>query len=238
MKLDILVFAVHPDDAELGCSGTILKHIAAGSRVGIVDLTRGELGTRGTAETRDKEAADSAEILGLHARENLGMRDGFFKNDEEHQLQVISMIRKYRPDIVLSNALHDRHPDHGRAGDLVNDAMFLSGLSKVKTDIDGEDQEAWRPAMLLQYVQDRYIKPDILIDVTEFWDRKMEAIHAFSTQFFNPDNDDQGTYISSPEFLKIIEARGRDLGKYIGATYAEGFTSRKYLGVDNLFQLR
>lgn len=238
MKLDILVFAVHPDDAELGCSGTILKHIAAGSRVGIVDLTRGELGTRGTAETRDKEAADSAEILGLHARENLGMRDGFFKNDEEHQLRVISMIRKYKPEIVLSNALHDRHPDHGRAGDLVNDAMFLSGLSKVKTDIDGEDQEAWRPGMLLQYVQDRYIKPDILIDVTEFWDTKMEAIHAFSTQFFNPDNDDQGTYISSPEFLKIIEARGRDLGKYIGATYAEGFTSRKYLGVDNLFQLR
>lgn len=238
MKLDILVFAVHPDDAELGCAGTILKHIAAGSRVGIVDLTRGELGTRGTAEIRDKEAADSAEILGLHARENLGMRDGFFKNDEEHQLRVISMIRKYRPEIVLSNALHDRHPDHGRAGDLVNDAIFLSGLSKVKTDIDGEDQEAWRPGMLLQYVQDRYIEPDILIDVTDFWDTKMEAIHAFSTQFFNPDNDDQGTYISSPEFLKIIDARGRDLGKYIGATYAEAFTSRKYLGVENLFQLR
>ena len=238
MKLDILVFAVHPDDAELGCSGTILKHIAAGKKVGIVDLTRGELGTRGTAETRDEEAARSAEILGLHARENLRMRDGFFKNDEEHQLQVIRSIRKYRPEIVLSNALHDRHPDHGRAGELVNDAVFLSGLSKIDTELNGEKQEPWRPEMLLQYIQDRYIEPDILIDVTEFWDKKMESVHAFSTQFFNPDNDDQGTYISSPEFLKIIDARARDLGKYIGATYAEGFTSRKYLGVDDLFQLR
>lgn len=238
MKLDMLVFAVHPDDAELGCSGTILKHIAAGKKVGIIDLTRGELGTRGTAETRDEEAARSAEILGLHARENLRMRDGFFKNDEEHQLQIIQMLRKYRPEIVLSNALHDRHPDHGKAGDLVNDSMFLSGLAKVITHLDGEEQAAWRPGLILQYVQDRYIEPDILIDVTEFWDKKMEAIHAFSTQFFNPENDDQGTYISSPEFLKVIDARARDLGKYIGATYAEGFTSRKYLGVDNLFQLR
>jgi len=238
MKLDILVFAVHPDDAELGCSGTILKHIAAGKKVGIVDLTRGELGTRGTADTRDEEAAKSAVILGLHARENLRMRDGFFKNDEEHQLQVIRMIRKYRPEIVLSNASHDRHPDHGRAGDLVNDALFLSGLKKVKTELDGSDQEAWRPKILLQYIQDRYIEPDILIDVTDYWDTKMEAVHAFSTQFFNPNNDDHVTYISSPKFLKMIEARARDLGKYIGATYAEGFTSRKYLGVDDLFQLR
>lgn len=238
MKLDILVFAVHPDDAELGCSGTILKHIAAGRKVGIVDLTRGELGTRGTAETRDAEAAKSAAILGLHARENLQMRDGFFKNDEEHQLEVIRMVRKYKPEIILSNALHDRHPDHGRAGDLVNDAVFLSGLSKITTELNGEQQVPWRPEMVLQYIQDRYIEPDILIDVTDFWEKKMEAIHAFSTQFFNPDNDDQVTYISSPEFLKVIDARARDLGKYIGAKYAEGFTSRKYLGVDNLFQLR
>jgi N-acetylglucosamine malate deacetylase 1 len=238
MKLDILVFAVHPDDAELGCSGTILKHIAAGKKAGIVDLTRGELGTRGTAEIRDKEAARSAEILGLHARENLAMRDGFFKNDEEHQLQIIQMIRKYRPEIVLCNALHDRHPDHGRAGDLVNDALFLSGLAKVPTSYEGKEQQAWRPRLALQYIQDRYIKPDILIDVSDFWDKKMEAIHAFSTQFFNPDNDDQGTYISSPEFLKVIDARARDLGKYIGATHAEGFTSRKYLAVNDLFQLR
>src|SRR5688500_18196853 len=152
MKLDILVFAVHPDDAELGCSGTILKHIAAGKKVGIVDLTRGELGTRGSAEIRDEESARSAVILGLHAREILRMKDGFFKNDEDHQLQIIRMIRKYRPEIVLSNACHDRHPDHGRAGDLVNDALFLSGLSKVKTDLDGEDQIAWRPVLLLQYI--------------------------------------------------------------------------------------
>jgi len=238
MKLDILVFAVHPDDAELGCSGTILKHIAAGRKVGIIDLTRGELGTRGTAEIRDEEAARSAKILGLHVRENLGMRDGFFKNDEEHQLQVIRSIRKYRPEIILANALHDRHPDHGRAGDLINDAVFLSGLAKVPTELDGKKQSPWRPEMLLQYIQDRYIEPDILIDVTDFWDKKMESIHAFSTQFFNPDNDDDGTYISSPEFLKIIDARARDLGKYIGATYAEGFTSRRYLGVDDLFQLK
>lgn len=238
MKLDLLVFAVHPDDAELGCSGTILKHIAAGKKVGIIDLTRGELGTRGTPEIRDEEAARSAKILGLHIRENLRMRDGFFKNDEEHQLQVIRMIRKYRPEIVLSNALHDRHPDHGRAADLVYDALFISGLSKVKTDLDGIDQEAWRPSLLLQFIQDRYIEPDILIDVTDFWDQKLESIHAYSTQFFNTENDNQGTYISSPDFLKVIEARARDLGKYIGATYAEGFTSRKYLGVDDLFQLR
>ena len=164
MKLDILVFAVHPDDAELGCSGTILKHIAAGKKVGIIDLTRGELGTRGTAETRDQESADSSRILGIHVRENLGMRDGFFKNDEEHQLKIIQVIRKYNPEIVLSNALYDRHSDHGRGGDLVNDAVFLGGLAKIKTELNGVDQGAFRPRLLLQYIQDRYIKPDILID--------------------------------------------------------------------------
>jgi len=148
------------------------------------------------------------------------------------------MIRKYQPEMVLSNALHDRHPDHGRAGDLVYDASFLSGLAKVKTFYEDVEQQAWRPNMLLQYIQDRYIEPDILIDVTEFWDKKMESVHAFSTQFFNPENDGEGTYISSPEFLMVIEARAREFGKYIGATYAEGFTSKKYLGVDNLFLLR
>lgn len=239
MKLDLLVFAVHPDDAELGCSGTILKHIAAGKKVGIVDLTRGELGTRGTAETRDAEAARSAEILGLHARENLRMRDGFFKNDEEHQLQIIRMMRKYRPEIIFANALHDRHPDHGRAGELVNDALFLSGLPKIRTfNEDGSEQEAWRPRLMLQYIQDRYIQPDIVVDVTDFWEKKMESIRAFSTQFYNPDLDEQETYLSSPEFLKVIDARGRELGKYINATFAEGFTCRKFLGVDDLFQLR
>ncbi len=239
MKLDILVFAVHPDDAELGCSGTILKHIAAGKKVGIVDLTRGELGSRGTAESRDRESADSAVIMGLHARENLGMRDGFFKNDEEHQLQVIRMIRKYRPEIVLSNALHDRHPDHGRAGDLVYDALFLSGLPKVMTEMGGARQQAWRPNLLLQYIQDRYIKPDILVDVSDFWEKKMESVRAFKTQFYDPNsNEENETYISSPEFLKVIDARAREFGKYIGATYAEGFTCRRLLGVNSLFDLK
>lgn len=238
MKLDILVLAVHPDDAELGCSGTILKHLALGKKVGIVDLTRGELGTRGSAETRDREAADSARILGLHARENLGLRDGFFKNDEAHQLEVIKMIRKYRPEIVLSNALEDRHPDHGRAGDLANDACFLSGLVKISTVYEGKEQQAWRPRLLLQYIQDRYIKPDIIVDITPYIDTKIASIKAFKTQFFNPELAGPDTYISSPDFFESVIGRSREFGKSIGATYAEGFTSRKLLGIDDLFQLR
>jgi N-acetylglucosamine malate deacetylase 1 len=238
MNLDLLIFAAHPDDAELGCSGTILRYIAAGKKVGIVDLTRGELGTRGTAETRDIETAESNRILGLHVRENLGMRDGFFQNDEEHQLKIIQMIRKYTPEIVFSNALHDRHPDHGKAADLVNDAVFLSGLPKIKTEIDGLEQNAFRPRLLLHYIQDRYIEPDILVDVTEFWDKKMQCIRAFKTQFYNPDSDEKETYISTPYFLKVVEARSRELGKAIGTEHAEGFISRKLLGIDNLFDLR
>ena len=238
MKLDLLIFAAHPDDAELGCSGTILRSIAAGKKVGIVDLTRGELGTRGTAETRDAETAASSRILGLHVRENLEMRDGFFRNDEEHQIKIIQMIRKYTPEIVFSNAMHDRHPDHGKASDLVNDALFLAGLPKIRTEIDGVQQDAFRPRLLFQYLQDRYIEPNIIVDVTEFWDKKMECIRAFKTQFFNPDSDEKETYISTPSFLKVVEARSRDLGKAIGAEHAEGFTSRKLLGIDNLFDLR
>lgn len=237
MKLDILVFAVHPDDAELGCSGTILKHIALGKKVGIVDFTRGELGTRGTAETRDLEAAESAKILGLHARENLRFKDGFFKNDETHQLEVIKMIRKYQPEIILTNALHDRHPDHGRAGDLANDAIFLSGLIKIETKLDGVAQEAWRPRLVLQYIQDRYIQPDIIIDITDFIDKKEQSIRAFKTQFDSPDTSEPQTYISSPEFLDSVTGRAREFGKQIGVKYAEGFTSRKLLGVDHLFNL-
>lgn len=238
MKLDILVLAVHPDDAELCCSGTILKHIALGKKVGIIDFTRGELGTRGTAETRDVEAADSAKILGLHARENLGFKDAFFKNDEAHQREVIRMIRKYQPEIVLSNAPYDRHPDHGRAGDLANDAVFLSGLPKIKTSDEGTDQAAWRPRLLLQYVQDTYIKPDIIVDITPYMETKLESIRAFKTQFFNPDVDGPATYISSPEFFESAIGRAREFGKSIGAAFGEGFTSRKLLGVDNLFDLR
>jgi len=238
MTLDILVIAVHPDDAELCCSGTILRHIALGKKVGIVDLTRGELGTRGTAETRDEEAADSAKILGLHARENLRLRDGFFENDEYHRLEVIKAIRKYKPEIILSNALEDRHPDHGRAGDLVYDAVFLSGLPKIETEVDGEKQDAHRPRLLLQYIQDRYIKPDIIVDISEHMDKKIESIKAFKTQFYNPDIDDLQTYISSPEFFETVIGRSREFGKSIGATFGEGFTSRKLLGVNNLFDLK
>ncbi|WP_316793880.1 bacillithiol biosynthesis deacetylase BshB1 [Pedobacter frigoris] len=238
MKLDILVLAVHPDDAELGCSGTIVKHITQGRKVGIIDFTRGELGTRGTAETRDLEAAESAKILGLHARENLRFRDGFFQNDEHHQLEIIRMIRKYQPEIVLTNALHDRHPDHGRAGDLANDACFLSGLAKISTELDGSEQKPWRPLMVLQYIQDRYIKPDIIVDITDHMDAKIASIKAFKTQFFNPELDGPDTYISSPDFFESVIGRAREFGKSIGATYAEGFTSRKLLGVDDLFNLR
>ncbi len=238
MKLDILVIAVHPDDAELCCSGTILKHIAQGKKVGIVDLTRGELGTRGTAETRDEEATESARILGLHVRENLGMRDGFFQNDEFHRLEVVKVIRKYQPEIILSNALEDRHPDHGRAGDLVFDSVFLSGLPRVETVLNGVKQEAHRPRLLLQYIQDRYLRPDIIVDISDHMDTKIKSIQAFKTQFYNPDVEGQQTYISSPEFFESVIGRAREFGKSIGTTFGEGFTSRKLLGVDDLFDLR
>ncbi len=239
MKLDILVLAVHPDDAELGCGGTLYKYSRLGKKVGIIDLTRGELGTRGTAETRDVEAADAASILGLSVRENLAMRDGFFRNDEEHQLRVIQKIRQYRPEIVITNAYSDRHPDHGRACELVSDASFLSGLRKIATQLDDTDQEPWRPNLLLHFIQDYYIQPDIILDVSEQWDVKLKAVLAYKTQFYTPEYDEENaTYISSPGFLKIVEARSRELGKYIGAEHGEGFTSRKLLGVDDLFTLR
>ena len=238
IKLDILVLPVHPDDAELGCSGTILKHIAMGKTVGIVDLTRGELGTRGSAEIREEEATASAKILGLTLRDNLRLPDGFFENTREHQLKVITAIRKYRPEILITNAYHDRHPDHGRANQLVEAASFLSGLRKIETFDGNEPQDAWRPKQLLHFIQDNYITPDILIDVTNYWDKKIESIHAFGSQFYNPgwENEPQ-TYISSPEFIQVVEARAREFGKAIGVKYAEGFTSRKLLGIDNLFNL-
>jgi bacillithiol biosynthesis deacetylase BshB1 len=239
MKLDILVFAVHPDDAELGCGGIILKHKALGKKIGIVDLTRGELGTNGTPETRADEAAASAKVLGLDVRENLGMKDGFFRNDEEHQLQVIRAIRKYQPEIVFANALFDRHPDHGRAGELVNDSVFLSGLPKIKTEENGQAQQAWRPRLLLQFIQDYYIKPDVVVDITEYWEQKMQSVLAYQTQFYTAGNSKKdNTYISSPEFLKYVESRAREYGKHINATFAEGFTCKKLLGVDDIFQLR
>lgn len=240
MKLDILVLPVHPDDAELGCAGTILKHIKLGHKVGVVDLTRGELGTRGSAEIRDKEAAKAAEILGLTVRENLAIPDGFFTNTQEYQLKVIAAIRKFQPEIVITNAYHDRHPDHGRANELVEASAFLSGLRRIETFEDGQLQEPWRPTQVLHFIQDRYIKPDIIVDVTEFWDTKIESIYAYGSQFHNPDynEDEPQTYISSPDFIEQINGRGREFGKSINTKYGEGFTSRKILGVDNLFELR
>lgn len=240
LKLDILVLSVHPDDAELGCAGTILKHNALGKKTGIVDLTRGELGTRGSAEIRDQEAAESGRILGLSVRENIGIPDGFFENTKEYQLKIIEVIRKYQPEILITNAYHDRHPDHGRANKLVEDSAFLAGLRKIESHFNGKPQLAWRPKQVLHFIQDNYIRPDILIDVTDFWDKKVESIRAFGSQFFNPDwaTDEPQTYISSPDFIQVVESRAREFGKSINVKYAEGFTSRKILGVDSLFDLR
>jgi bacillithiol biosynthesis deacetylase BshB1 len=239
LKLDILVLPVHPDDAELGCAGTILKHNAMGKKSGIVDLTQGELGTRGSAEIRLKEAEKAGEILGLAVRDNLGIPDGFFENTREYQLKVISVIRRYQPEILITNAYHDRHPDHGRASDLVQSACFLAGLRKIETYHDGHLQEAWRPKQLLHFIQDNFIKPDILIDISPYFDGKIESVLAYGSQFHNPDwADEPQTYISNPDFIKNVEARDREMGRQIQATYAEGFLSRKILGVESLFDLR
>ena len=237
MKLDILVFAAHPDDAELSCSGTIISHVNKGKKVGIVDLTRGELGTRGTAEVREKEAAAASGVMGLAVRENLGLRDGFFVNDEAHQMEVVKMIRKYRPSIVLANAIEDRHPDHGRASRLVSEAVFISGLKMVKTQFGGGGQEPWRPSAVYHYIQSVFITPDFVVDVSDAWDKKMEAIRCFGSQFFDPNSKEPETYISSPEFLKMLESRGKELGHAIGVKFGEGFTKERHLGVSDLFSL-
>ncbi|QJD94795.1 bacillithiol biosynthesis deacetylase BshB1 [Mucilaginibacter robiniae] len=239
VKLDILVLPVHPDDAELGCAGTLLKHHALGKKTGIVDLTRGELGTRGSAEIRMQEAAAAADILGLTVRDNLGLPDGFFQNTPEYQIKVIEVIRRYQPEIVITNAYYDRHPDHGRASDLVATSCFLSGLRKIETYDNGQLQEAWRPKHVLHFVQDSYIKPDILIDITDHFSTKVESIKAYGSQFHNPDwIDEPQTYISNPDFILKVEARDREFGRPLQVTYAEGFLSQKILGVDNLFNLR
>lgn len=238
LKLDILAIGVHPDDVELGCSGTILKHIAQGKRVGVLDLTKGELGSRGSAELRIVEANNSAKILGLSARENLGYADGFFSNDKEHQLGIIKMIRKYQPDIVLANAPKDRHPDHGRASQLISEACFYSGLLKIETELEGQKQIHWRPKAVYHYIQDRYIKPDFVVDITAFIDKKMEAIMAFSSQFYDPNSTAPKTPISGEEFLNSVKARMIGFGRDIGADYAEGFTVERVIGVDDLTELR
>ncbi len=238
MKLDILVLAAHPDDAELGCGGTIAKHVKMGHKVGIVDFTRGELGTRGTIETRASESAESFKILGLSARENLGLPDGFFKNDKEHQLAVIQAIRRYQPEVVLANAIYDRHSDHGKGASLAYDSCFLSGLAKIETkDSTGKIQEAWRPKAVYHYIQSLFIEPDFVVDITENWETKINSVKAFKTQFFDLSNSEPQTYISSPEFLRMVESRAIELGHAIGVKYGEGFTVRRYPGVKSLLDL-
>ena len=237
MKLDILAFAAHPDDTELSCSGTLAAHLAKGKTAGVIDLTEGEMGTRGTIEDRRKEAADSAKLLGLSARENLGFRDALFQKDPEHLEAVVRMIRKYRPSIVLANAISDRHPDHGKAADLVREACFLSGLRKFETSDNGQNQEEWRPEAVYHYIQSIYVKPDIVVDISDHWETKMQAIKCFKTQFFDPSSDEPSTFISSDGFLKFLEGRAREFGYVIGAEYAEGFTVDRCIGVKNLFDL-
>ncbi|PRZ24151.1 bacillithiol biosynthesis deacetylase BshB1 [Flavobacterium granuli] len=237
MKLDILAFGAHPDDVELGCAGTILKEISLGKTVGIVDLTRGELGTRGSAEIRDQEANAAAEILGVSVRENLGMRDGFFVNDEKHQLEIIKMIRKYKPEIVLCNAIDDRHIDHGKGSKLVSDACFLSGLMKIATALDGKEQESWRPKLVYHYIQWKDIKPDFVVDITGFTDKKIEAILAYGSQFYSATSKEPESPISSKNFLESLNYRSRDLGRLVGVEHAEGFTVERYLAVNSLGDL-
>ncbi|MES2329543.1 MAG: bacillithiol biosynthesis deacetylase BshB1 [Bacteroidota bacterium] len=231
MKLDILAFGVHPDDVELGCSGTLLAAMAEGKKVGIIDLTRGELGTRGNIETRKAEAMKAAEILGVSTRENLGMADGFFQNDETNLRKVIEVIRKYQPDIILANAFEDRHPDHGRSAKLVADAAFLSGLRKIETVSGDAIQDIWKPSYVFHYIQDRFIEPSFVVDITAHFEKKMESVLAYSTQFFNPDLNEPQTYISSGQFLETIKSRALMLGKRIGVGFAEGYYTEKTLGI-------
>lgn len=237
MKLDLLAFGAHADDIELSCSGTLLKHLSLGKKAGIVDLTRGELGTRGTPAVREQEAQAAAHIMGIQIRENLGMRDGFFANDEANRLLVIRMIRKYQPEIILANAIHDRHPDHGRAAELIEDAVFLSGLRMINTIEENHEQDPWRPRVVYHYIQDEWIEPDVVVDISAFSDKKMEAIRAFQSQFYNPDSKEPDTYISSPAFMESLLFRAQELGKMIGVKYAEGFTTTRKPGVNNLFHL-
>jgi bacillithiol biosynthesis deacetylase BshB1 len=238
MKLDLVVMAAHPDDAEMSCGGTIASAIAQGKKVGIIDFTRGELGTRGTPEIRATESAAATKILHLSARENLGFRDGFFKNDEEHQMKLIAAIRRYQPEIVLANAIEDRHPDHGRGAALAVDACFYSGLRMIQTfDFDDKPQNAWRPKALYHYIQDRFIKPDLVVDISSFWDIKEASIRAYKSQFHNPNSTEPESYLTSPEFLEFLKARSQEMGHMIGSKYGEGYTKTKTIGIKDLFNL-
>lgn len=233
MKTDILAFGAHPDDVELGCGGTIAKLISEGKTCVIVDLTKGEMGTRGTDETRRIEAGNSAKILGVSARENLGMKDGFLVNSEEYQLMIVKMVRKYQPEIVLANAIDDRHPDHAKGAKLVSDACFLSGLRKIETSEDGENQEVWRPKHIFNYIQWKNIKPEFVIDISEHLDKKIEACMAFKTQFYDPNSKEPETPITSKDFYESLTYRAQDLGRLSGVAYAEGFTTEKLIALKN-----
>lgn len=237
MKADILVFAAHPDDGEISAGGTILKHVAMGKKVVIVDLTEGELGTRGTSETRFQEAKESSALLGISERVNLGLPDGFFDHSKENKLKLIEQVRRFRPEIVLANALSDRHPDHGRAALLEADACFLAGLSKIETEWNGEKQSAWRPKAVYHYIQDIHSTPDFVIDITAFADQKIEVLKCFRTQFFDPDSKEPVTPISGKEFFDFLRGRWMDFGRQIGVTYGEGFHVRRAPGVQDLMQL-
>lgn len=236
-QLDILAFGAHPDDVELSCGGTIAKEVSVGKKVGIVDLTRGELGTRGSADLRAKEARQAASILGVSVRENLGLRDGFFKNDEPHQLDIIKVLRKYRPNVVLCNAQTDRHIDHGRAASLVHDACFLSGLRKIETFIDDRPQKLWRPSQLYHYIQWNNTPCDFVVDISDFIDKKMAAILSYGSQFYDEKSKEPDTPISSQQFLDSIQNRAADLGRIIGVGYAEGFTTQRQLAVAQISDL-
>jgi len=237
MKLDILAFGAHPDDIELGCGATIAKEVSLGKKVGIVDLTQGELGTRGSAELRMIEANNAGKILGVSVRENLGFADGFFTNDKKHQLEIIKMIRKYRPDIVLCNAIDDRHIDHGKGSKLVSDACFLSGLMKIETELEGKQQEKWRPKHVYHYIQWKNIEPDFVINVSGFINKKQAAVLAYSSQFYDPNSKEPESPITSKTFIESINYRARNLGRLIGVEYAEGFTSERYVAAENLSKL-
>ncbi|MBO0358472.1 bacillithiol biosynthesis deacetylase BshB1 [Hymenobacter sp. BT186] len=235
MKLDILALGAHPDDVEMSASGTLAAAVAAGKKVGIVDFTRGELGTRGTPAIRAQEAEAASRILGLSARENLGLPDGFFRNDREHQLPLIAAIRRYQPDVVLCNAIHDRHPDHGRGAQLASEACFLAGLRMIETlGDDGQPQPAWRPKHVYHYIQDRQIPADFVVDITAHWPTKWASIQAYQTQFFNPNSQEPATYLSSQEFSNFMEARAREFGHLIGVEFGEGFTRERTLGVSQI----
>lgn len=237
MDLDILAFGAHPDDVEISASGTIMKHIAMKKSVGIIDLTRGELGTRGNPELRAEEAEKASKILGISTRVNLELPDGFFEVNESNIRKVVEQIREFKPEIVLCNAVSDRHPDHGRASKLVSDACFFSGLAKFETEFNGRKQNVWRPRAVYHYIQDRYTNPDIVIDITDFFKRKMDSIMAYSSQFYNAESKEPETPISTPEFAEYIKARASHCGRFINVAYAEGFTVERTPGVKSLFDL-